>query len=62
MEHENHTTLKILSRKIDNLWQRVESAKDHPMKAINHLEHELHRLSLAFYPSALLEPLDEVLQ
>ena len=29
---------------------------------INHLECEFHRLSLALYPSAPLEPLDEVLQ
>ena len=32
------------------------------MEAINHLEHELHRLSLMFQPSAPSEPLDEVLQ
>ena len=32
------------------------------MKAINCLECELHRLSLAFHSSVLLEPLDEVLQ
>ena len=32
------------------------------MEAINHLECELHRLSLALHSSALLEPLDDVLQ
>ena len=32
------------------------------MEAINHLEHELHRLSLALHSSAELEPLDDVLQ
>ena len=32
------------------------------MEAINHLECDLHRLSLTFRPSAPLEPLDEVLQ
>ena len=32
------------------------------MEAIHHLECELHRLSLTFQPSALPEPLDEVLQ
>ena len=32
------------------------------MEAINCLEHELHRLSLTFQPSAPPEPLDEVLQ
>ena len=33
-----------------------------PMEAISHLEHELHRLSLTFQPSAPPEPLHEVLQ
>ena len=32
------------------------------MEAIHCLEHELYRLSLTFQPSALQEPLDEVLQ
>ena len=32
------------------------------MEAINCLEHEFHRLSLTFQPSAPPEPLDEVLQ
>ena len=32
------------------------------MEAINHLEHELHRLSLALHSSAPLEPLEDVLQ
>ena len=32
------------------------------MEAINHLEHELHRLCLTFQLSAPPEPLDEVLQ
>ena len=41
---------------------RVEAAKGQPMEAISHLEHEHHRLSLAFCPSAPLEPLNDVLQ
>ena len=32
------------------------------MEAINHLECELHRLSLMFQSSALPKPLDDVLQ
>ena len=32
------------------------------MEAINHLEHELHRLCLMLCSSAPLEPLDDVLQ
>ena len=32
------------------------------MEAIHYLEHEHHRLSLTFQPSALPESLDEVLQ
>ena len=41
---------------------RVETAKGKPMEAIHCLEHELHRLSLTFQPSAPPEPLDKVLQ
>ena len=62
MEHENHTTLKTLTWKFDNLWQRVETAKCQPTEAVNQLEHELHRLPLVFRSSAPPEPLDEVLQ
>ena len=62
VEQENHTTLKALTRNLDDLQHRVETAECQPMKAINHLEHELHRLSLTFQPSAPPEPLDEVLQ
>ena len=62
MEHGGHTTLKALTRELDHLQHRVETAKGHPTEAINHLEHGLHRLSLAVCPSALPEPLDDVLQ
>ena len=62
VEHENHTTLKTLTREFNNLWHRVETAESQPTEAINCLECELHRLSLAFCSSALPEPLDEVLQ
>ena len=62
MGHENHTTLKALTRNLDDLQHRIETAEGQPMEAIHHLEHELHRLLLTFQPSALPEPLDEVLQ
>ena len=62
MEHENNTTLKGLTRNLDNLWHRVENAEGQPMEAIHHLECELHRLSLHLQPSEPPEPLEEVLQ
>ena len=62
MEYENHTTLKTLNRELDHLWHRVETAEGQPTEATNHLEHELHRLSLVIHPSAPQEPLDDVLQ
>ena len=62
VEHDNHTTLKVLTRNPDDLWHRVETAKGQPMEAINHLECELHRLSLMLWSSAPPEPLDDVLQ
>ena len=62
VEHENHTTLKALTRNLDDLWHRVENAEGQPMEAIHHLECELHRLVLKLQPSVPPEPLDEVLQ
>ena len=62
VEQENHTTLKAQIRNLRDLQPRVETAKGQPMEAINHLEHELHRLSLMFRSPAPPEPLDEVLQ
>ena len=62
VEHENHTTLKALTRDLDDLQHRVENTEGQPMEDIHHLEHELHRLSLTLQPSAPPEPLDEVLQ
>ena len=62
VEHENHTTLKALTRNSDDLWHRVENAEGQPMEAIHHLECELHRLLLTLQPSAPPEPLEEVLQ
>ena len=61
-EHENHTTLKTLTQEFNNVWQRVATAKGQPTEDINCLECELHRLSLAFCSSLLLEPLVEALQ
>ena len=34
VEHENHTTLKALTRNLDDLWHRVENAEGQPMEAI----------------------------
>ena len=62
VEHENHTTLKALTRNLDSLQRRVENAEGQPMETIHCLEHELHRLSLTLQPSAPPEPLVEVLQ
>ena len=46
VEHETCTTLKALTRDIDDLQHRVVTAKGQPMETISHLEHELHRLLL----------------
>ena len=62
VEHETHTTQEALTRDLDDLWHRVETAEGQPTEVINHLEHELHRLWLGFYPSEPPEPLDDVLQ
>ena len=62
VKHKNHTTLKALTRDLDDLQHRVETAKGQPTEAISCLECELHRLSLVFHSSAPAEPHDDVLQ
>ena len=62
VENENHTQLRDLTNKVNHLQHKIEVTKGQPTEAINHLECELCRLSLALHPSALPEPLDEVLQ
>ena len=44
VDHENHTTLKALTRNLDDLGHRVETAKRQPMEATNHLEHEASQI------------------
>ena len=62
IEYENPTQLRELKNELDHLSHKVEATENQPTEAISHLEHELHWLSLALFPSALPEPLDEVLQ
>ena len=62
VEHENHMQLNELTNELDHLQHKGEATKNQPTEAINCLECELHRLSLALHPSAPPEPLDEVLQ
>ena len=62
VEHKNHTTLKALTRNLDDLWHTVGNAEGQPMGAIHCMECELHRLSLTLQPSACPESMDEVLQ
>ena len=52
----------LYTNEVDYLQHKIEVTKGQPTEAINNLECELHRLSLALCPSALPEPLDEVLQ
>ena len=61
-ENENHTQLRDLTNEVDHLQHKIGVTKGQPTEAINHLECEFFRLSLALDPSAPPEPLDEVLQ
>ena len=62
VENENNTWLRAPTNKVDHLWHKIEVTKGQPTEAINCLECELHRLSLALCPSTPPESLDEVLQ
>ena len=62
VEPDHHARLRDLTNEIDYLRQKVEANETLAMDAISHLECELNRLALTLHPSALLGPLDEVLQ
>ena len=61
-EQENHTNLAILTQNLDDLCHRVQAGEGEPTEALNCIECKLQRLSIALHPSALPEPLDDVLQ
>ena len=60
--NENHTPLNDLIKALDHLQIKVDATENQPTEAINHLEWDLLRLSLALHPSVPPEPLDDVLQ
>ena len=62
VEQENHTNLAILTQNLDDLCHRVQAGKGQPKEALNHIECKIQRLSIVLHPSALPEPLDDVLQ
>ena len=62
VENENHTQLNDLTKALDHLQIKVDTAEGQPTEAINHLECELHRLSPVLYPSVPPEPLDDILE
>ena len=47
---------------MDDLHHRVQAGKGEPTEALNCIECKLQRISIALCPSALPEPLDDVLQ
>ena len=51
-----------LTKALDHLRIKIDATGGQPIQAINDLECELHRLSLALHPSTPPQPLDEVLQ
>ena len=61
LENENQTQLRDLTKELDHLQHKVAATEGQPTEAINHLECELHRLTLVLCPSAPPDPLDEVL-
>ena len=59
---ENHANLANLTQELDELHHRVQAREDQQAEALECIEQELQRISLAFYPSVPPEPLDNVLR
>ena len=62
IEPDHHAGLRDLTHEIDHLQQKVEANETKPMDTISHLECKLNRLALTLCPSALPDPIEEVLQ
>ena len=62
LEQEHHTNLANLTWELDDLCHRVQVGEGQPAEALPHIEHKLQRLSIVLHPSALPEPLNDVLQ
>ena len=61
-EQENHTNLTTLAQELDDLCHRFQAGEGQTAEALHHIECKLQRLSVVLCPSALPEPLDDVLQ
>ena len=61
-ETNNPTKLTAITRELDELCQCVQAEEGQSSEALNHIEHELQRLSISLHPSAPPEPLEEVLE
>ena len=62
VEHENPTNLAAITRELDDLYHRVQVGEGQPTNALHHIECELQRLSISLRPSALPEPLKDMLR
>ena len=61
-EQENYTNLATLTWELDDLCHRFQTGECQPTEALHHIECKLQRLSIVLHPSALPEPLNDVLQ
>ena len=62
VEQENHTSLAVITRELDDLHHQVQAGEGQPAEALHHIECKLQRLSIALHPSAPPKPLNEVLK
>ena len=62
IQQENHTNLGALTMEYDDLCHRVQAGEGQPAEALQHIECQLQRLSIAFHPSAPPEPFNDVLK
>ena len=59
---EHHNKLANLTQELGDLCHRVLVGEGQSTEALNHIECKHQRLSIVLHPSALCEPLDDVLQ
>ena len=62
LEQENVTNLANLTWELDDICHRVQAREGQSVEGLHHIEEELWWLTIALCPSALQEPLNDVLR
>ena len=62
VQHTNPTRLTVITRKLDNLHQRIQAEEGQSTESLYHIEQELQQLSISLNSPTHTEPLGKLLK